>query len=193
MKRGAVNESTKYFESQDPDEKVIAIVRKHSLVLMTPFVVLSLFILVVITLYALLDYLGAISNTFSNSIARGIFGLLILYATLYSFTSWLIKYLDILILTNKHLVIIRQDGLFMRGVSVLDLGTIQDVATKQHGFIQTIFGFGKIDVQTAGEAPNFVYSGVANPISIQDAIMDAKEIYVKHNLKISSEIVSAKR
>lgn len=173
----------KYFDSQDSDENIILVVRKHYLVLSSPFAVGVLMIISIIALYFIVNYQGFLTNRPAElgAILATFAG--IIYTILFSFKGWLIKYLDILVLTTKHLVVIRQDGLFRRGVSVLDLSTIQDVAIRQHGVIQTIFGFGKIDVQTAGEAPNFTYSGVGNPGSIQDAIMDAKENFTKKSHK----------
>lgn len=173
----------KYFDSQDPDEDIILVVRKHYLVLSSPFAVGFLMIISIIALYFMVNYQGFLTNRSAELGAILTIFTGIIYTILFSFKGWLIKYLDILVLTTKHLVVIRQDGLFRRGVSVLDLSTIQDVAIRQHGVIQTIFGFGKIDVQTAGEAPNFTYSGVGNPGSIQDAIMDAKGEFTKKSHK----------
>lgn len=174
-------EQFKYFESQDPDENIILIVRKHPLVLASPFIMGTVMAISVITLYSLFLLMNVIMDGLVRAVFIWLVFVTLLYIPLLSFKAWLIKYLDILILSSKHLVVIQQDGLFKRGVSVLDLGTIQDVAIRQHGILQTLFGFGKIDVQTAGEAPNFVYSGVGNPATIQDAIMDAKEAYLKRN------------
>lgn len=179
----------KFFDSQDPDENIILVVRKHGIVLASSFIVAGIFILIVSILYGVAEFTDIIKNELARAITLAIVSLLVLFTLLYAFIGWLIKYLDILILTSKHLVIIRQDGLFKRGMSVLDLSCIQDVATMQHGVLQTFLGYGKVDVQTAGEAPNFAYNGVGNPNEIQDAIMDAKEVYVNHDSNISSPVV----
>lgn len=176
----------KYFESQDPDESVILIVRKHPFVLASPFLAGFMIVIAVLLLYLVLVSLNFLNLDSFRIIVELIIFLIIIYTLLYSFKGWLIKYLDILVLTSKHLVVIRQDGLFKRSVSVLDLSTIQDVAVKQHGILQTLIGFGKINVQTAGEAPNFVYSGVGSPGNIQDAVMGAKDSFTKKNHGLKS-------
>ena len=51
------------------------------------------------------------------------------------FTTWTDHFLDILIITNKHLVDIEQKGLFAREISVINLENIQDVTT----FIKRVF------------------------------------------------------
>lgn len=171
----------KYFESQDPDEKVILVVRKHPLVLAYSFLAGGMIAISLLVLYFTFRYLNVISGEEITALAGLLVYFFILYTLLFTFNGWLVKYLDILILTTKHLVVIRQEGLFKRGVSVLDLGAIQDVAIKQTGILQTLFGFGQIVIQTAGEIPNFVYSGVANPSNIQDSVMDAKSKLSKKN------------
>ncbi len=184
------NIQKKYFASQDPDENVILIIRKHKLVLWLPFISATVFGVLLFSFYGLFEYTDLINlNSLARAIIVCVISIMFLFTILYAFTSWLIKYLDILILTSKHLVIVRQNGIFSRDVSTLDLATIQDVATSQHGVIQTMFNFGKVIVQTAGEMPNFVYNNVGNPNDIQDAIMDAKELYIKKDTNISSSIV----
>lgn len=182
--------SYKLFESQDKDENVILVVRKHKLVLSLSFLVAAIIIVFSVGLYAVASSQNILTNDTVRATVITVISLIFIFSLLYSFMIWLIKYLDILILTNKHLVIIRQDGLFKRSTSILDLSTIQDVCTKQNGVIQTVLNFGKIDIQTAGETPNFAYSGVGSPSAIQDAIMDAKELYVRKDTNISSSVVT---
>lgn len=169
----------KYFEAQDPDEKVLVTVRKHKLVLAAPFIGAFFLVLVLTVLLTLMFKANILASELAKAVAVAVSSLAFLYILLYSFIAWLIKYLDILILTSKRLVIIGQNGLFKRSISTLDLPTIQDVAVDQKGVIQTFLNFGKITVQTAGEMPNFVYTGVSRPCEIQDAVMDAKELYIK--------------
>lgn len=172
-------EQQKYFESQDPNEKIELVIRKHKLVLAMPFIFAGVIIFFIFVLYFLALFINGLESEVVRALVWTAISLTIPFVILFSFMVWLIKYLDILILTNKRLVVIRQDGLFRRGVSVLDLGTIQDVSAKQHGVLQTFFGFGKVNVQTAGEAPNFVYSGAAEPAKIQDKIIEAKQAVLK--------------
>jgi len=167
-------ESGKYFESQDPNEEIILVIRKHPLVLASSFFAGIMIIISTIFLYLMLSYLGIISGEKITAVAVLFVYFVLLFTTILTFNGWLVKYLDILILTTKHLVVIKQDGLFKRGTSVLDLASIQDIAVKQTGVFQTFFNFGEIVIQTAGEIPNFVYSGVANPSKIKDIIRDTR-------------------
>lgn len=181
----------KFFESQDPDERIILVVRKHFLVLASPFILGGLgAVLILAALFGLNLWDVFKESEVAKAIAYSFCFVVLLFLTLFSFLTWLVKYLDILVLTNKHFAVIRQDGIFKRAVSVLDLAVIQDVSVKEYGIFQTVLDFGKIDVQTAGETPNFAYNGVGKPSKIQDAIMDAKEYYVKNNAGISSQIIN---
>ncbi len=184
-----IDVSKKLFEAQDPDERIILVVRKHKLVLATSFIGAILISIIILVFYFLMTQTEIFATEQAQAIAVVIISLAFLYVLLFSFSAWLIKYLDILILTSKRLVVISQNGLFRRSISTLDLSTIQDVAVDQKGIFETFLNFGKVTVQTAGEMPNFVYKGVGKPCEIQDAVMDAKELYINHQNNISSNII----
>lgn len=84
-----------------------------------------------------------------------------------------------LILTNLHLIQTNQLGLFNRSLSQLSLARIQDVTYRKHGLLATLFNFGDIEVETAGEDENFVFRQVGTCESISAQIMQAHEALEK--------------
>ncbi|MEX1113527.1 MAG: PH domain-containing protein, partial [Patescibacteria group bacterium] len=94
------------------------------------------------------------------------------YLTLatYFYIRWLDYYLDVGVVTDKRVVDIDQLGLFRRNVDELDCKVIQDVTVSRHGFLQTIFNFGNLEIQTAGERRNFEFRGIPNPEEIQHLV-----------------------
>lgn len=183
MRSMKILENHKYFESQEEDEKIVFIIRRHWTILVAPFIVGT----VILGLTGLMTLIiGSFESVTLSETGETIFtcviSLIVLYTILYVFISWLIRYLNIIILTGEHLVEIQQLAIFSRKVSELDLDCIEDASSIQKGFIQTMFHFGNVLIQTAGELPNFNLNGIADPNGVQQKIMETKESYMKNNL-----------
>lgn len=94
-----------------------------------------------------------------------------LFLWLLFFQDWIDFYLDAFLLTNERIVRIEQQGTFNRVVSHLPLDRIQDVTVETRGIISTLFGYGTITVETAGEQENFVFRNFPNVNAIQAQIL----------------------
>jgi uncharacterized membrane protein YdbT with pleckstrin-like domain len=89
-----------------------------------------------------------------------------------------------LLVTDMNLVQILQKGLFVRKVSRLSMSNVEDVTAEQKGILPTIFNYGTLTVQTAGEMENFVFPYCPNPNKYADRILDARQAFVdKENEK----------
>jgi len=80
--------------------------------------------------------------------------LLSLYALLILtllFAIWINYRLDVWIITTKRVIDIEQRGLFNREVSEFLVANIQDITTEVPTMIMTLFGFGNMTIQTAGQ------------------------------------------
>lgn len=183
MKESKIIPNYKYFESQEADEKIIFVLRKHWTVLVTPILIGVGILILTAAVYLLIGTFDNIAITeVGETILSFVVSLIILFTTLYVFMSWLIRYLDVVILTDEHLVEIQQLSLFSRKTSELDLDCIEDASASQKGVVQTLFHYGKVLVQTAGELPNFDLNNFQDPDGIQQKIMEAKEHYMKCNV-----------
>ncbi len=169
----------RYFETQEKTEKVILIVRLHWSVLILPFI-FGTIATVAVSGFAYLVLQNGFSSAsipFADLIFRAIFSLTILFGILYIFSSWLTRYLNVFILTNEHIVDIKQIAFFSRKISTLSLDSIEDVTIQKKGILPSLFDFGDVMIQTAGELPNFTLKMIADPEGVQRAIMEAKENY----------------
>lgn len=93
-----------------------------------------------------------------------------------AFTSY---FLNVWYITSHRIVEVRQFGFFDRKVSSFLLVRVQDVTTNVEGIIADLFGFGRVQVETAGTASHlFVMEGVADPVGMRDLIM--REIALLH-------------
>jgi uncharacterized membrane protein YdbT with pleckstrin-like domain len=105
-----------------------------------------------------------------------------LFAWLFLFQNFLDFLLDIWIVTTKRILNIEQTGLFSRTVSELRLYRIQDVTSNVNGFVNTIFDFGNVEIQTAGEKEHFVFEQIPHPTRVSKSILDLAELDRKQHL-----------
>lgn len=115
---------------------------------------------------------------------------LIIIATIYYLSVWLFFYsnfvnwyLDIWIITNDRLIDIRQEALFARTIAELDLYKIQDMASEVKGIFATIFNYGNVFIQTAGEQERFELLNIHDPHNLRKKIADLSEEDRKYHIK----------
>lgn len=80
-----------------------------------------------------------------------IFSLYALFVAVIAFTMWMDYYLDVWVVTSKRIVDIEHRGIFNREVSEFMIERIQDVTTHNPNFLSLFFGYGTIEIHTAGE------------------------------------------
>lgn len=180
MKIGKIIEGFKYFESQESDENVVLLLRRHWLVLAEPLMLGGMIIIVIIAMGigVNLSSVPLLGNSVKPFV-QVMLSFLVLLTISGAYLGWLVRYLNLVILTDEHLVEIKQLGIFHRKVSQLDLDTIEDATASVKGALATIMHIGTVFVQTAGELPNFEFRGLEDPYAIQQKIMETKEIYMK--------------
>ncbi len=93
---------------------------------------------------------------------------------------WTAYYLDVLIITDKHIYSIDQIGLFNRKVRALALDRIEEMEVHTDGFLQTYFNYGTLTIQTAGPSEEDArFEGMPNPEYIRALIQDQIEHFAK--------------
>ena len=93
-----------------------------------------------------------------------------IFMSLFVFQKFLEEVMDLLIVTDQRIINIEQKSFFHREVSAALLSQVQDVSYTRDTFFSTIFNFGKIILQTAGESSFFTMDFVADPEAIQERI-----------------------
>ncbi len=80
-----------------------------------------------------------------------------------AFVIWTNHFLDVLVVTNLHVIDIEQVGLWHREISTTQLQKIQDISSKTEGLIASLLQYGDLEIQSAGSVTNFIVRGVQNP------------------------------
>ncbi len=155
-------------------EKPAIFMRKHAAML---FSQLALYLVLAAAPFATWLILSDVITTWFESPRIGpavvlalsgfeLFVLLLLYS---AFMDW---YLDVWIVTDERIIDVNQHGVWSREIAELPLSKVQDVTVEQKGVFATIFGYGKIQVQSAGEKIEFEFEGLPKPNQMSKKILE---------------------
>jgi len=173
----------KLFPSQNANEKVILVLRRHWFVFFKFILLYFLIGLIPVILYIINQSLNL--NIFVTEISHAIFVLVIsafyLFWWLLAFRQFLDYWLDVWIVTDQRIVNISQKGLFFRTISQLKLFRIQDVTADVRGLLKTILHYGNVYIQTAGTYERFIFEDISHPYRVTRKIMQLAE-WRKHHL-----------
>lgn len=158
-------------------EKIVLFIRRHKFIFL-PNVFLFLILLIAPwVFYFVMDSLspgffdGPIAYPVSVLAASSIY----FFALVLFLTNFVDYYLDVWIVTNERVLDIHQKGLFNRTVAETRFYRVQDVTVEVKGFLPTMFHYGNIYIQTAGETGRFTFLQVPEPYKIAQKIMELVE------------------
>jgi len=163
------------FELQD-DESILLFARRHWLFFYSR--------LAMMVLAGLVGTIGGVILVLSTFGFDGLLGkgtaLLLLiwgvYWAVRSYFHWYRYQNDIWVVTNQRLVDSLKRNWFHHQMASADLVDVEDIRVERSGMFQTMFNFGDVRCQTAGEVPNFILAGVPEPtriLAVVDAARDA--------------------
>jgi uncharacterized membrane protein YdbT with pleckstrin-like domain len=156
----------------EANEHVILIARRHWFrpVLQTIALFFSLLIPLLITsvAFAAPDLAAELGNVGILSVIFMLFWFFLIWNI--AFIIWTNHFLDVVVITNMHIIDIEQIGLWHREISTLNLEKIQDISSKTEGLIASLLQYGDLEIQTAGSMTNFIVKSVQQPDLIRQKI-----------------------
>jgi uncharacterized membrane protein YdbT with pleckstrin-like domain len=157
-------------------EKVIDVIHKHPMYLVLMFTVtIFIYALVLLATYFLSP---ALLNNDAEAVYRTTSFVALFMAVLIGLVFVIATFLywqNEIIISSENLIQVLQKDLLHSKTSRLALTDIEDVTAEQHGILATLFGYGNLVIETAGEQANFVFSFCPNPNHIAKELIDAKE------------------
>lgn len=163
----------RHLPNQLPDEEVTRVLRRHPIIL-APLI--SVLVLLLLAPFIILWLIWQNPELMANPVIMPIIvmggSIFFLYAWLFIFQHFVDYYLDAWIVTNKRVLNIETHGLFSRTVSELRLHRVQDVTSIVKGFWHTMFNFGDMEIQTAGEKTRFIFEQIPDPNAISKIVIE---------------------
>lgn len=158
------------------DEKKIAVFRRHWIVMFFEMMVFAFIgIVPVIAIPIAISIVGVEIIPQMQRLFFVLTAIWILFVWIAFFVVYTNYYLDVWIITNKRLIDVEQKGLFTREISTVRIENIQDAVSNIKGFVQTMFNYGEVHVQTSGAEREFVIYDVHDPKRVKDQIMRIQE------------------
>lgn len=146
------------FDTQEREEKIIFLTRRHLITnLKWALVTIGMILLPSIAFRLLPEVL--------SSFRFRIISLLVWYLLTfsYAFEQFLKWFFNVSIVTDERVVDIDFPTILYRDVSSTKIDMIQDISVKMGGFIRSLFNYGDVYIQTAGEEREFIFEDIAQP------------------------------
>ncbi len=162
-------------ETIDYNEQKLCEIAKH------PFGIVIIYIWALVGLVVALGLAyfllpAVIQDTDRAFLIAHFFALVAIVLTVFGITiAAMIYRQNRLIVTDINITQILQYGLFNRKVSQLNLINVEDVTSIQKGILPTLFGFGELKIETAGEQANFHFTYCPKSSYYANIILNARE------------------
>jgi hypothetical protein len=172
-------------EGLTAEETLIADIRRH------PFGLFLIYLQVVValglSLVLIFAFLPSVIETLNvdssaaNSLATAFGFFAVVFGLIFFVLATRIYKGNQLIVSDKNVTQVLQIGLFNRKVSELSMANIEDVTAQQRGIFPTMFNYGVLRIETAGEQNNFSFVYCPNPNAYAKAILDARLQFISRN------------
>lgn len=146
------------FETRDSDEEIILLLRMHPITNVGWILIAILMLLAPLTLRSF-PILAFLPENF-QFISVLIWYLITTAFVIESFLTW---FYNVYIVTDQRVIDIDFYNLVYKEVSDANFDKIEDVTFKMGGVIRTLFNYGDVFIETAGEVPQFEFLAVPNP------------------------------
>jgi hypothetical protein len=165
--------------AMQPGEKVLCVIKRH------PFGMISQYVMagfIVVVLGAFAAYVPQLVSQASQTQAREYallgWALISVCVALGLFISSSIYYKNRWIVTNDSITQISQVGLFDSQMSQLSMANLQDIGVVQDGVLCSMFNFGILRAETAGERSKFIFMYCPDPKRYAREILMARENFI---------------
>jgi len=157
------------FETRDSQEKVILLLRRHPITNLSWIFIGSLMALapLVLNTFPILSFLP---EEFQLIAILGWY----LITTAFVLENFLTWFFNVNIVTDERVIDIDFSNLIYKEVSDTNIDKIQDVTYRMGGAIRTIFNYGDVLIQTAGEVTNFDFLAVPSPDKVAKVLQDLR-------------------
>ncbi|OGM14730.1 hypothetical protein A3D84_00565 [Candidatus Woesebacteria bacterium RIFCSPHIGHO2_02_FULL_42_20] len=158
------------FETQDKKEKVVLLLRRHPITNLPwiIFVILMLFAPLLLIVFPVTAFLPARFQLISIMAWY-------VFVFTYAFENFLVWFFNVNIITDERIVDIDFHNFVYKEVTDAELDNIEDVTYTMGGPIRTMFNYGNVFVQTAGEAQNIEMLGIPKPDRVAKILQELRQ------------------
>ncbi|OGM24616.1 hypothetical protein A2962_01540 [Candidatus Woesebacteria bacterium RIFCSPLOWO2_01_FULL_39_61] len=157
------------FINEDPEEKVILLIRRHPVSNLGWLFLVFLMILAPAFL-PLFSFFDLLPLGFQSVLVM-IWYLITFAIALEKFLTW---FFHVNIVTDERIVEVDFVNLFYREITDANIDQIQDVTVEVGGAIRTYLHYGDVVIQTAAEVPKIEFEDVPNPDKVAKILRELR-------------------
>jgi hypothetical protein len=166
------NPNNLQFENQETNEVIHLFLRHHFITNVRWIITFLLGLLIPLCIFIFLPFLEEANLTIPNNYLFILACFYYLILTGYAFINFVTWYYNVGIVTNIRVVDIDIAHITSKNVAATGLADIVDVEYSQSGFMQNLFDYGNVHMQTEGLKANFEFLNVPKPAKTTDVISD---------------------
>lgn len=152
------------FSIQENDEEIILVLRMHPITQIFWLVNGIIFFIVLFLFNIFFSSYFSLNQIFFFNI----FFISLIFSYLwFNFLNW---YFNVGIITNKRVIDIDYHGVIYKEFTVAKLNKIEDITSKTGGYLQSIFDYGNVFIQTAGTEVNIEFINIPQPSKVVSVI-----------------------
>lgn len=152
------------FDTHEEGEKIILLLRSHPFT-QVGWILNSIFLLI---LTLVLNFFIQSFFNLGQIFIINCFSIVFIFSYIwFNILSW---YFNVGIVTNKRVIDIDLHAVIYKEITDAQLGKIEDVTVKSGGYLQSLFDYGSIFIQTAGTAVNIEFNNVPYPTDAAQVI-----------------------
>lgn len=151
------------FENQEHDEKILLILRAH-FITNTSWILTSFFLIIIPPVLNMVSSeLHIFPFSLSGNLSFVLFAFYYILVFIFIFINFMTWFYNITFVTNKRIVDVDFSNIVHHDIAATKLNLIEDVKYVQIGFLRSLFNYGNVFMQTAGEKENFEAIAVPKP------------------------------
>lgn len=161
-------------------ENELKTIHKHPISFLNEFIAIIIFIAMPIVFAIVLIFIPKefTDYFFSGDTNIGIMFLAttwLLFAWMYAWWKFTDHFLDVVVITNRRIFEVKQNGFFNREVTSFSFDKIQNIRVTQSGILASILNYGSMLIETAGETENLDLTDIPDPSSLKKFISELQD------------------
>lgn len=160
-------------------EQIICEIKRHPIGIVGTYIGATL----LFVLLALVGYLAipsAVADYSTSKVYNYVTGGLLILLVIELLYVWIVNIVyrgNRWIVTSDSITQVTQTGLFAKRNSQLSMGNLEDITAEQNGILPSMFNYGILKAETAGEHSKFRFLYCPNPNYYAQCILKAREAF----------------
>lgn len=164
-----------------PGERVVCEIKRHPYGLFGIYGTLALVVIISVTAVVVAPQLAPDLSQQAREVLALSAVILSVLMGLFTYIGAMVYKGNRWIVTTDSITQIQQNSLFNTQTSQLSMANLEDVTVEQNGIMQSMFGFGTLHAESAGQQGKFTFAYCPNPHDYAKKLIAVHEAFIAEN------------